>query len=61
MKIAVAAIQMPSEPLALAANLERAEAWLARRHAGGADLAVLPELFNTGYGRCPDYWPYGED
>ena len=61
MKIAVAAIQMPSEPLAVAANLERAEAWLAKAHAGGAELAVLPELFNTGYGRCADYWPYGED
>jgi len=60
-KIAVAAIQMPSAPLAVADNVERAEAWLGRAHAGGAELAVLPELFNTGYGRCADYWPYGED
>ncbi len=61
MKIAVAAIQMHSEPLAVAENLDRAEAWLGRAHAAGAELAVLPELFNTGYGRCADYWPFGED
>ena len=61
MKIAVAAIQMPSTPLAVAANVERAETLLGKAHAGGAELAVLPELFNTGYGRFADYWPYGED
>ncbi len=61
MKIAVAAIQMPSQPLAVSANIERAEALLGNAHAGGAELAILPELFNTGYGPGVDYWPHGED
>lgn len=61
MKITVAAIQMPCLSLNVAANIERAEGWLRRASQSGADLAVLPEMFNTGYGLCPDYGPFGEN
>jgi predicted amidohydrolase len=60
MKIVAAAIQMPSEALDVSANLSRADSLLREAHASGADLAVLPEMFNTGYGLFPDYGPYGE-
>ena len=60
MKLVAAAIQMPSEPLKVATNLERADGLLRQARQAGADLAVLPEMFNTGYGLCPDYGPYGE-
>jgi N-carbamoylputrescine amidase len=59
-KILAAAIQMTSEPLDVAANVRRADALLREARAAGAVLAVLPELFNTGYGLCPDYAPYAE-
>jgi N-carbamoylputrescine amidase len=59
-KLVAAAIQMPAEPLNVAANLERADGLLRRAHEGGAELAVLPELFNTGYSFCTDFAPYAE-
>jgi N-carbamoylputrescine amidase len=59
-KIAAAAIQMPSEPGRVGDNLERADALLRRAHESGAELAVLPEMFNTGYGLIPDYGPTAE-
>ncbi len=61
MKILAAAIQMASEPLQVAANVDRADALLHRAHLQGASLAVLPEMFNTGYGLIPDYAPMAED
>ena len=60
MKIAAAAIQMPSELGEVAANLERADGLLRRAHEAGAEIAVLPEMFNTGYGLVPDYAPTAE-
>src|SRR5437588_665134 len=51
---------MPSDPLDVSANLHRADDLLRAAHADGVDLAVLPELFNTGYGLFPDYGPYSE-
>ena len=60
MKIVVAAIQMPSDPLDVSANLHRADELLRSAHDEGVELAVLPELFNTGYSLCPDYGPYSE-
>src|SRR6476661_1290448 len=51
---------MPAQSLAVAANIERADALLHRAREAGCELAVLPEMFNTGYGLCPDYGPYGE-
>ncbi|WP_406699895.1 carbon-nitrogen hydrolase family protein [Singulisphaera sp. Ch08] len=60
MKIVAAAIQMNSEPLRVADNVARADGLLRQAYEGGAELAVLPELFNTGYSLCPDYTPYAE-
>ncbi len=60
MKLDVAAIQMPAELLAVTENLERADGLLRQAHLGGASLAVLPEMFNTGYGFLSDYGPYAE-
>jgi N-carbamoylputrescine amidase len=59
-KILAAAIQMVAEPLRTAANLDRADCLLDQARKAGAELAVLPEMFNTGYSLCPDYGPYGE-
>jgi N-carbamoylputrescine amidase len=59
-KLAAAAIQMPAILHDVAANLERADGLLQRAYQQGAELAVLPELFNTGYGLCPDFDPYAE-
>ena len=60
MRLVVAAIQMPSVPLAVGENMERADALLREAHLGGADLAVLPEMFNTGYGFQHDWGPVAE-
>ncbi len=60
MKIVVAAIQMRSELLELAANLEVADDFLRESHRAGAQLAVLPEMFNSGYGLIPDFGPCAE-
>ncbi len=60
MKITVAAVQMPSELLDVPANLQRADESLRSAHDSGVELAVLPELFNTGYSLCPDFGPYSE-
>jgi N-carbamoylputrescine amidase len=60
LKITAAAIQMPSELGAVVANVERADGLLRRARDLGAELAVLPEMFNTGYGLIPDYAPTAE-
>jgi N-carbamoylputrescine amidase len=59
-KIAVAAVQMSCDHLQVSANLDRADLQLRHAHESGVELAVLPELFNTGYSLCPDYAPYSE-
>ena len=61
MKILVAAVQMPAELSQVAANLERADAFLGEASRAGAVLAVLPEMFNTGYGLLPDFGPSAEE
>ncbi len=60
MKIAVAVLQMPSEPAAVAINLDRADAMLGELRGTGAVLAVLPEMFNTGHALLPDFGPLAE-
>jgi predicted amidohydrolase len=59
-KIVAAVIQMPSPLGEVEANIERADRLLRRAHLAGAELAVLPEMFNTGYGLLPDYAPSAE-
>jgi N-carbamoylputrescine amidase len=59
-KILAAAIQMSSDLLDLSANLQRADGLLREARRAGAELVVLPELFNTGYSSCSDYGPHGE-
>jgi N-carbamoylputrescine amidase len=59
-KLVAAAIQMSAEPLNVDANLGRADDLVKKARDGGAELVVLPELFNTGYGLCPDFGPYAE-
>jgi N-carbamoylputrescine amidase len=59
-KIVVAAVQMPAEPMEIAANLVRADAALHEAHRAGAVLAVLPETFNTGHALLPDFGSYAE-
>jgi N-carbamoylputrescine amidase len=60
MKIVVAAVQMQCELLQPVTNLERADALLDQAHQAGAVLAVLPEMFNTGYGLQRDFGPFAE-
>jgi N-carbamoylputrescine amidase len=60
LKLVAAAIQMPAQPRQVAANLDCADGLLREAHEQGADLAVLPELFNTGYSLIPDYGSLAE-
>lgn len=61
MELRAAAVQMPSTPGDVPANLEYADAALRRARDEGAELVVLPELFNTGYCSKGDYGPIAED
>jgi len=60
-KLRAAAIQMSSEPEQVSANLERADRFLQRAWDQGAELAVLPEMFNTGYCCRRDYADLAEE
>ncbi len=60
MKILAAAIQMPCDLLEASINIGRADELLRRAKDAGVELAVLPELFNTGYSLRPDFGPTSE-
>src|SRR3954452_8237730 len=60
MRLTVASIQMSAVIHDVSANLRQADELLRQAHQGGAELVVLPEMFNTGYALCPDYQPYAE-
>lgn len=60
LKILAAAIQMPSAPLRVAENVDRADALLHDARRSGVSLAVLPEMFNTGYARVPCFGAVAE-
>jgi N-carbamoylputrescine amidase len=59
-KLNAAAIQMPAAFHEVAANRDRADELLRQAYERGAELVVLPEMFNTGHGFCPDFTPYAE-
>ncbi|WP_158633498.1 carbon-nitrogen hydrolase family protein [Tautonia sociabilis] len=61
MQVRAAAIQMRSEPGDVSGNLDRALSHLSRCRDDGVELAVLPEMFNTGYCARGRYGPLAED
>ncbi|GAC1335849.1 MAG: hypothetical protein NVSMB14_03390 [Isosphaeraceae bacterium] len=60
MQIRAAAIQMAAEPMRPDVNLDRADAALRQARDSGVELAVLPELFNTGYGYFAEFHTLAE-
>ncbi len=48
-QVTLAAIRMNAAPANVEARLERTESLIASAAAHGTQIAVLPELFNTGY------------
>ncbi|MBN1312876.1 MAG: carbon-nitrogen hydrolase family protein [Anaerolineae bacterium] len=58
--IKVAAIQMSAEPGLVTERLARTEVLIARAAKAGAQLAVLPEMFNTGYAYSDSIYSHAE-
>src|SRR3989338_2409476 len=55
-----AAVQFFATPFDLNHNLETAERLIRQAAGQGAQLAVLPELFNTGYVYTPRLFAFAE-
>lgn len=59
-KLRIAAVQMDATPEETSVRLERAAALVAEAASSGAQLVVLPELFNTGYRYSDDNYARSE-
>ena len=58
--LTLAAIRMDAAPAGVHSRLARAESLLVRAAEQGAQIAVLPELFNTGYIYSPQNYHLAE-
>lgn len=58
--IKVATIQMDANPASLDERLERSEKIITQAAQDGAQLIILPELFNTGYAYSEDNFSLAE-
>jgi hypothetical protein len=58
--LTLAAIRMDAAPANVQSRLMRAEALISRAAAQGTQIAVLPELFNTGYVYSPQNYQLAE-
>ena len=52
-KLTIALLQMVSVGEDQAANLAKADDYCRKAAAMGADIALMPEIWNTGYGKYP--------
>jgi len=59
--ISVAAVQMDASPAQISTRLARAEKLVNAAAQAGAQLVVLPEMFNTGYSYSLDHHRQAED
>lgn len=61
MEVTLSAVQMVSEPGKVQENCKRAEGFVREAAAKGAQVVVIPELFNTGYFFHKSLFPLAEE